>query len=103
MHSDRQQVLIHLRATLPHEIALVDHLAISIRQLNEEDPTTTIDLEPVLVTKMWMQRILRRAEQGKVDAKGVFELAKCVARQMLAIHHMYVATLTRNLSDCDES
>src|SRR5687767_14647353 len=103
MSSDSQQALEHLLGTLPEEIAALDDLATAIRRLNHAASLQPIDLEPVLVAKMWMQRILRHAQCGHVDARGVFELAKFVSRQMPALNRLYLATLGQRLNDQEET
>ena len=51
------------------------------RNVAEIDPNP-VDVEPVLVTEMWMRRVLEHAREGELDVKGIFELSACLANEM---------------------
>lgn len=71
-------ILNYILTVFPPEIAVLQHLAQSLRERN----SLGTDVEPVLVTEMWMRRVLKHAQAGELDVTGIFELSACLAIEM---------------------
>ena len=77
------EVLNYILTVFPPELELVERLAEELRERNSAGPEREpADVEPVLVTAMWMRRVLQQAQEGVLDVKGVFELSACLANEM---------------------
>ena len=76
-------VLRYILTVFPPELADLEQLAAALRERNGAAGTTEpSDVEPVLVTAMWMRRVLAHAQAGELDVKGIFELSACLANEM---------------------
>ena len=77
------QVLNYILTVFPPELELLEQLGEALRARNfarmDDNP---VDVEPVLVTEMWMRRVLEYARDGELDVKGIFELSACLANEM---------------------
>lgn len=77
------EILNYILTVFPPEIELLEQLTRALRERNlAGNERTPADVEPVLVTIMWMKRVLQEAEAGKLDVKGIFELSACLANEM---------------------
>ena len=76
-------VLRYILTVFPPELADLEQLAEALREQNGAARSIKpSDVEPVLVTAMWMRRVLTHAQQGNLDVKGIFELSACLANEM---------------------
>ena len=75
-------VLRYIQTVFPPELAHLEELVDVLRRREALETPTPPDVEPVLVTAMWMRRVLAHAEQGNLDVKGIFELSACLANEM---------------------
>ena len=81
------EVLSYILTVFPPELELLQQLAETLRCRNSvEKAGTPVDIEPVLVTEIWMRRVLERAQRGELDVKGIFELSSCLANEMPKVH-----------------
>jgi len=82
MQTDHQ-ILNYILTFFPPELKRLEQLGDELRARNAAgaacNPT---DVEPVLVTQMWMRRVVKRAQVGELDVKGIFELSACLANEM---------------------
>ncbi|MBC7856745.1 MAG: hypothetical protein IAF94_25220 [Pirellulaceae bacterium] len=77
------EVLNYILTVFPPELEHLVQLAATLREQNSAGhERTPADVEPVLVTTMWMRRVLQEAQAGKLDVKGIFELSACLANEM---------------------
>jgi hypothetical protein len=77
------QVLNYILTVFPPELELLAQLGETLRARNSaEINPNPVDVEPVLVTEMWMRRVLEHAQDGELDVKGIFELSACLANEM---------------------
>ena len=101
LHTD-PDILNYILTVFPPELEVLGQLAQSLRERNSAGiASTAADVEPVLVTEIWMRRVLRHAQQGELDVMGIFELSACLANEMPAVHSHREAEL-RN-EDCWEA
>ena len=76
-------VLDYILTVFPPELALLEQLAQVLRQRNSALPNRKpLDAEPVVVTALWMRRVVDHARRGELDIKGVFELSACLSNEM---------------------
>ena len=91
------QVLNYILTVFPPELELLEQLEAELRARNvpgiEQNP---VDVEPVLVTEMWMRRVLEFAQDGELDVKGIFELSACLANEMPKLYAEREAELRKN-------
>jgi hypothetical protein len=81
------QVLNYILTVFPPELELLAQLGETLRARNiAEINPNPVDVEPVLVTEMWMRRVLEHAQDGELDVKGIFELSACLANEMPKLH-----------------
>lgn len=81
-HTD-PEVLNYILTVFPQELETLEQLAQTLRERNSTRlPHVPTDVEPVLVTAMWMRRVLERAKRGELDVMGVFELSSCLANEL---------------------
>lgn len=91
MQSD-PEVLQYIVTVFPQELESLEQLAETLREQNaaggasEPADGEPADIEPVLVTCMWMRRVLQQAQGGQLDVKGIFELSSCLANQMPKVY-----------------
>ena len=88
------QVLNYILTVFPPELEVLEQLAVTLRKQNLlglERPS--VDVEPVLVTAMWMRRVLQHAQNNELDVKGIFELSACLANEMPKVHSQREAEL----------
>ena len=77
------EVLNYILTVFPPELELLEQLAGALWEQNSTGlERTPADVEPVLVTTLWMKRVLREARAGKLDVKGIFELSACLANEL---------------------
>ena len=76
------EVLTYILTAFPRELKLLDRLAGSLRERTGELTPDPVDVEPVLVTILWMRRVLQHAQKGLLDLKGIFALSACLANEM---------------------
>ena len=87
-------VLNYILTVFPPELEVLKQLAQSLRERNSSRIERTVaDVEPVLVTEMWMRRVLQHAQAGELDVMGIFELSACLANEMPKIHSQREAEL----------
>ena len=91
------RVLNYILTVFPPELEILEQLSETLRARNgaEIDPNP-VDVEPVLVTEMWMRRVLEYAREGVLDVKGVFELSACLANEMPRLYAEREAELRKN-------
>jgi hypothetical protein len=96
MHTD-PHVLNYILTVFPPELEILEQLGETLRARNvaEIDPNP-VDVEPVLVTEMWMRRVLEYAQEGELDVKGIFELSACLANEMPKLYAEREAELRKN-------
>lgn len=91
-------ILRYILNVFPPELEQLDELAVVLRerngQLRNEPP---IDVEPVLVTALWMRRVLQHAREGELDVQGIFEISACLANEMPKVQAHREAELRGNL------
>ena len=91
------QVLNYIPTVFPPELELLEQLGEALRARNfagiDDNP---VDVEPVLVTEMWMRRVLEYAREGELDVKGIFELSACLANEMPKLQAEREAELRRS-------
>ncbi|MFN0020594.1 MAG: hypothetical protein ACKVP0_20240 [Pirellulaceae bacterium] len=82
MQTDHQ-VLKYILTVFPPELELLEQLGDELRARNVARASPNpVDVEPVLVTQLWMRRVVKRAQDGELDVKGIFELSACLANEM---------------------
>jgi len=87
-------VLNYILTVFPPELEVLERLVQSLRERNSNGITSTItDVEPVLVTEMWMRRVLQHAQGGELDVMGIFELSACLANEMPRVYDQREAEL----------
>jgi|GEM_PF-4108353 hypothetical protein len=95
-------VLNYILTVFPPELEILRQLAQSLRERNSGGIERTVsDVEPVLVTEMWMRRVLEHARAGELDVMGIFELSACLANEMPKVYHQREAELREE--DCWET
>ena len=82
-------ILNYILTVFPPELEVLEQLARSLRERN----SAGTDVEPVLVTEMWMRRVLQHAQAGELDVMGIFELSACLANEMPKVHGQCEAEL----------
>ena len=86
LHTD-PDILNYILTVFPPEIEAQEQLAQSLREQNSAKFEGAVaDVEPVLVTEMWMRRVLQHAQCGELDVMGIFELSACLANEMPKVH-----------------
>ena len=87
-------VLNYILTVFPPELEVLKQLAQSLRERNSSGIERTVaDVEPVLVTEMWMRRVLEHARTGELDVMGIFELSACLANEMPKVQGQHEAEL----------
>jgi len=87
-------ILHYILTVFPPELEVLEKLAQSLRERNSAGIAgATADVEPVLVTEMWMRRVLQHAQHGELDVMGIFELSACLANEMPKVHSQHEAEL----------
>ena len=88
------EVLKYILTVFPRELGLLEQLADILRERNvlskERD---FVDVEPVLVTSLWMRRVLEHARKGELDVKGIFQISACLSKEMPKIQAIREAEL----------
>jgi hypothetical protein len=93
-------VLRYILNVFPPELEQLDELAVVLRERNGQlRNETPIDVEPVLVTALWMRRVLQHARQGELDVQGIFEISACLAHEMPKVQAHREAELRGNLGE----
>ena len=74
LHTD-PDILNYILTVFPPEIEALEQLAQSLREQNSAKFEGAVaDVEPVLVTEMWMRRVLQHARCGELDVMGIFKV-----------------------------
>jgi hypothetical protein len=90
------EVLNYILTVFPPELQLLEQLSQTLREQNSAKlPQGPADVEPVLVTAMWMRRVLERAKLGELDLKGIFELSACLANELPKVQAQREAELRK--------
>ena len=88
------EVLKYILTVFPQELAHLDQVAGILRERNRlSDRLAPMDVEPVLVTVLWMRRVLRHAQLGELDVKGIFQLSACLSHEMPKVEAIREAEL----------
>src|SRR6185369_4611377 len=81
-------ILNYILTVFPPELEALERLTESLRERNSAGAERRVaDVEPVLVTEMWMRRVLQHAQAGELDVMGIFELSACLANEMPKVYH----------------
>jgi hypothetical protein len=80
-YCEDHEVLTYILTAFPQELKLLDQLATEVRKLGGPNPDQA-DVEPVLVTILWMRRVLRHAQKRQLDLKGIFALSACLTHEL---------------------
>ena len=80
-------ILNYILTVFPQELEALKKLSQSLRRRNSSGIERTVaDVEPVLVTEMWMRRVLQHARAGELDVMGIFELSACLTNEMPKVY-----------------
>jgi len=87
-------IVNYILTVFPPELEALDRLTESLRERNSAGTERAVaDVEPVLVTAMWMRRVLQHAQGGELDVMGIFELSACLANEMPKVYDQREAEL----------